>query len=106
MAQITLKGKLKEIGKIETSKEDKKYQKLLIQVAGAKDEFGEPKSDDEIFEVMIYGEDRIHKTWKDYDPASASDRIEVSCWLNSRPRLAESLTFYNLSLTLKAVKFH
>jgi len=109
MIKVQFKGFIEKVGEIETAKSTNKFQRVVFRVPGYTDEFGEKKSEDEFFEVMIFGQKKIEEIWSKHDDRNPSKKAEVSCFLNGRSRKEseeeDARVYYNAQLSVKEIKF-
>lgn len=103
--QVTFKASFTHSAPPETSANGKTYQRVYFQTPARRDDFGAETYPAETFEVVIYGEDFRKKFFAGYKPDQPEQRAEVICYLNSKAKQVDNKTFYNLTLSFKAVNW-
>lgn len=96
MSRVILKGFLKNVSNPEISKKRKtQFRRILISIPPKTDDFGEIIIQESVYEVLVFGnrQDLISHL-------PEGQKIELTCYLNSKPSISEKYNGYNLSLNL------
>jgi hypothetical protein len=70
-----------------------------------RDAFGDENGKDEIFEVSVFGREKINAINQSKEIRN-SDKCEIKCFLNSRINETGDAKFYNLGLVLSSITWY
>lgn len=84
----------------ETKKNQKKYVQLKLRKAAPTDEFGQPITEDDIFELTVW-----EKDFAKVNGFKTGDKVLCQLYLNGRDRLSENSVEYNqITVSLRQIK--
>lgn len=99
--EVTFNALIHEVNAVEESKAGSKFQRIILKVPARINQFGEVVGSDEFFEVIIFKPEKITEFWEG-NPTSDTNKIKITCFVNSTVREYNGKTFYNTQLAYKS----